>query len=83
MFKIVKKAIDEFNPYGLLPDAPDDEFDGESRQIAGKINVNSTVEEIAEIISKVFSKAFDEDFDLKDCMIPAEKICTSINNECQ
>ena len=27
MFDIVKKAIDEFNPYGLLPEAPNDEFD--------------------------------------------------------
>jgi len=81
MLKIVKKAIDEFNPYGLLPEAPDDEFDGESSQIADRINVNSTVEEIAEIISKVFSEAFDEDFDLEDCRIPAEKIYTSIKNE--
>jgi len=81
MFKIVKNAIDEFNPYGLLPGAPDDEFDGESREIAGRINVNSTVEEITEIISKVFLKAFDEEFDLEDCRILAEKIYTSIKNE--
>ena len=30
MFKIVKNAIDEFNPFGLLPEAPNDEFDSES-----------------------------------------------------
>lgn len=74
MFKIVKKVIDEFNPYDLLPEAPSDEFDSESREIAEKVNDNSTVEEIAEIISKVFSKAFDEKFELKDCIVAAEKI---------
>jgi len=33
----VKKAIDLWNPYGLLPDAPDDEFDSESLIVTGKI----------------------------------------------
>jgi hypothetical protein len=79
MFKIVKKAVDEFNPFCLLPDAPDDEFDSESRDIAGRINVNSTVEEIASIISSVFSRSFDEIFELKYCMKTAEKIHHSIN----
>ncbi|MDD4679618.1 MAG: DUF1871 domain-containing protein [Clostridia bacterium] len=74
MFKIVKKAIDEFNPYSLLPQAPNDEFDSESREIASRINVNSTVEKIAEIISEVFSEEFGENFEPKDCMTTAEKI---------
>lgn len=80
MFEIVKKAIDEFNPYNLLPEAPNDEFDRESREIAGEINVNSTVEEIAKVISKVFSKAFDTKFEIKVCMATAEKIYVSINS---
>jgi hypothetical protein len=74
MFKIVKKAIDEFNPYSLLPEAPNDEFDSESREIASRINVNSTVEKIAEIISEAFSEEFGEIFEPKDCMTTAEKI---------
>ena len=78
MFKSVKKAIDEFNPYSLLPEPPNDEFDNESRKIAGRINVNSTIEEIADIISKVFSRTFDESFEIKDCMTTAEKIYESI-----
>lgn len=81
MFKIVKKAIDEFNPYGLLPEAPSNEFDSESREIAEQINVNSTLEEIAEIIAKELSKAFDANFDMKKCMVPAEKIYKSIKNK--
>lgn len=78
MFKIVKKAIDEFNPYSLLPESPNDEFDSESREITAKINVNSTVEEIAEIISKVFSRTFSESFEIKDCIEPAKKIYESM-----
>lgn len=80
MFKIVKKAIDEFNPYDLLPESPDDEFDSESRKISESININRTVEEIAEVISKVFSKAFDEKFEVRDCMVTAEKIYKSIKS---
>lgn len=78
MFNIVKKAIDEFNPMGLLPEAPNDEFDSESRKIAGQINVISTVEEIAEIIAKVFSKAFDDKFEIIECITTAEKIYKNI-----
>jgi len=33
VFKIVKRAIDEFNLFDLLPEAPNDEFDSESRKI--------------------------------------------------
>jgi hypothetical protein len=81
MFDIVKKAIDEFNPYGLLPEAPSDEYDIESREIAGQINDNNTVEEIAEIISIVLSKAFDANFDFKKCMVPAKKIYKAMKNK--
>lgn len=73
MFEIVKKAIDEFNPFALLPDAPNDEFDRETREIAGQITYNSTVEEIAGIIAKMFLEAFDEKFEMKECMATAEK----------
>jgi hypothetical protein len=42
MFDIVKKAIDEFNPYGLLPEAPSNEFDSESRKIIIFVEVISS-----------------------------------------
>lgn len=79
MFDIVKKAIDEFNPYGLLPEAPSNEFDSESRKIAEQISINSTVEQIAEIIGKVLSRAFDIKFEVNECMTTAENINMSIN----
>lgn len=78
---MVKNAIDEFNPYGLLPEAPSNEFDIESRKIAGQINLYSTVEEISEIIVNVLSKAFDKKFEYKRCKETAEKIYYAINNK--
>ncbi len=80
MFEIVKKAIDDFNLYGLLPEAPNDEFDIESKKIARQINAKSTVNEIAEIIANVFSKAFNKSFDTKKFLVPAEKIYNAIKN---
>lgn len=80
MFNIVKKFIDEFNPMGLFPNAPDNEFDIESKKIASQINQNSTINEIAEIITKVHSKSFDEQFEIKACMSTAEKIYQSLNH---
>jgi hypothetical protein len=53
-FDIVKQAIDEWDPYGLLTTgAPSDEFDRKSRRIANKISKESSVKDIAIIISKV------------------------------
>jgi hypothetical protein len=83
MFKIVKKAIDEWNPYKLLPDAPEDEFDPESKEIADKITADLSKTEISEIIASVFYKAFgeDEEFTVDSCMETAEKIWNSIHEE--
>ena len=82
MFQIVKKAIDEMNPYKLLPDAPENEFDPESREIAGKISMDLSKTEISEIIASVFYRAFgeDEEFTVDSCMDTAEKIWNSIHN---
>lgn len=80
MFNIVKESIDEFNPFGLLPRAPSNEFDNESKKIAAQIKVNSTAGEIAEIISKVLSKAFGMKFEYEECMPIAEKIYKAIKN---
>ena len=83
MFKIVKKEIDEWNPYKLLPDAPSDEFDPESKEIADKITAVLSKTEISEIIATVFYKAFgeDEEFTVDSCMDTAEKIWNSIHEQ--
>jgi len=81
LFSAVKKAIDEWNPYLLLPDAPEDEFDIESCMIALRINENSSVEEITAVVSSVFSKQFEpEYFQAKDCVEVAQAIKSNIKN---
>lgn len=76
IFKIVKKEIDKWNPYGLLPDCPSDEFDGESKSIAMHIDRNSTADKIAKTISEEFTLSFgDSDmFSFKSCVSVAENI---------
>lgn len=78
-FLAVKSAIDEWNPYSLLPEAPDDEFDGESSEIARKIDNYKNVSGIAQIVSDVFSNQFHEKgFTVDDCMDVAKKIQDSL-----
>lgn len=81
IFKIVKKEIDKWNPYGLLPEFPNDEFDGESTRIASDIDWNSTTDKIAKLISNEFIFSFgDEDmFSLKCCIPIAKNIRDSMD----
>ncbi len=74
--KIVKKAIDKWDPYALLASgAPKDEFDSETNMVLTKINIDSNVEEIANVISEVFSEMFfPEDFPVEDCIDVAKSI---------
>ena len=75
IFQIIKKEIDKWNPYGLLPDAPYDEFNSQCELITDKIRFNSTIESIAKRISRVFSEAFEpESFTVDSCMEVAGKI---------
>lgn len=60
VFEIVRKYIDELNPYGLLPDAPADEFDSESEEIAHRIYPDMSVEQIAVVIAGVLNRSFAE-----------------------
>lgn len=77
----VKRTIDLWNPYGLLPDAPDDEFDSESLMVTGKIKDGDDVMAIAEIISDVFQKQFiEEDFPLNNCIEVAAAIHKNLLN---
>ena len=79
LFSAVKEAIDKWNPYSLLPDSPEDEFDGESRMIASRISENSTVEEIMAVVSIVFSEMFEpEYFKVGNCREVAETIKNNI-----
>jgi hypothetical protein len=81
VFLAVKSAIDEWNPYGLLPDAPDDEFDGESRSVASQIfkcGEDISVNKIALMISIVFTDSFGQDFEAVKCVGVATKIKSAL-----
>ena len=81
IFKIVKKEIDKWNPYGLLPEFPNDEFDGESTRIASDIDWNSTTDKIAKLISNEFTFSFGDEymFSLKCCIQTAKNIRDSMD----
>ena len=61
IFLIVKKYIDRMDYYALLAGgAPNDEFDGESREISTRIHSEQSVQEIATTIAEAFNAAFNE-----------------------
>ena len=81
MFSLVKIAIDKFDPFLLFPDAPEDEYDGESRNISERISKGMTEEEIADIIAKEFSFSFGQIFTVEDCRWPARYIYNFIKED--
>jgi hypothetical protein len=77
VFEIIKKSIDEWDPYGLLEiHCPDDEYDSESKEIANRINYEDSIYEIANLISEIFTNSFKEPelFSIENCLRVAEKI---------
>ena len=80
IFKAVQREVNKWNPYGLLPDAPPDEFNFESESIARKINYESSAEQIAKIVSRVFSEAFEPQyFTVEKCMNVASGIRAALD----
>ena len=81
-YNIIKEHIDSIDYYSLLSGgAPNDEFDSESRAIAGLISTESTVEDIASIIASVFEKAFGNTENAKDYLNIATKIRDELSGE--
>lgn len=74
MKNIVRQVIHEWNPYGLLPEAPIDEFDWEIKKIVQSLTVVATVEELARSIQEIFTSSFGEPFGYERCFIAAKKI---------
>ena len=76
LFCCVKKEIDKWDPYDFFPDAPLNEYDGESRRIVGRITASSLTDEIAEAVAEVFSESFGpgEGFTADCCRNVAGKI---------
>ena len=78
--QIVKKYIDEMDYYALLAGgAPSDEFDLESREIAERINLDSSTEEIAAMIADTMNMAFGEKNSAEVFTDTAEKIRSALH----
>jgi len=74
--KIVKRAIDNFDPYGIGPNAggPENEYYGRASWISDSIEDGMSVEEIADIIAEEFNFAFGSEYTRENCIGPAEEI---------
>ena len=73
-FKIIKKEIDKWDPINLLPHAPSDEYDIESREILSKFQYD--IEQNGMVMYEVFSKAFGTTFtkNVNECINISKKI---------
>jgi len=84
-FQLVKEVIDEWDPIHLLPDAPDDEYEPEIREIAEQLSTVKSADELALAINKVFeywfgvASMFAEEYTIKNCYPWALKIWNKIS----
>lgn len=74
MENIVRQVIHEWNPFGLLPHAPIDEFDSEIEKVVISLADATTVEEMARRIQEIFSSSFGEPFGYEECFNTANQI---------
>jgi len=81
-FMIIKQVIDSWNPYELLPYAPNDEFDSEIRMITDGIRDTDNVMDIAKIVSDVFTSQFGEEcFCVVNCFDVAKTIHKKLSEQ--
>jgi hypothetical protein len=75
-FSIVKKVIDEWDPFNLLAiHCPDDEYDEEIQDIVEVLPRIKDAEEMANEINRIMFKAFDKDFKKSnDCLMVGKRI---------
>ena len=80
---IVRDAIHEMDPYGLLADgAPIDEFDSEILKIVGAIKSAQSEKEVTDAISAVLGESFEpEIFRPRLCKKAGSKIFYSLRRE--
>ncbi|MEW9674272.1 DUF1871 family protein [Ammoniphilus sp. 3BR4] len=79
--EIVTEVINNWNPYSLLPDAPEDEFEPEILKVVGALHRAKTVEDLAEEIRVIFSNTFGSDFDFDECLMVARRIWEQLKSE--
>ncbi len=74
LFHVVRMCLDEINPYGLLPEAPADEFYGEASKIVDLLRAEDTVDVVAGKMAAVLNQAFDLTFTTETCVEYASRI---------
>ncbi|MEW9111547.1 MAG: DUF1871 family protein [Cytobacillus gottheilii] len=73
-FKLVKKTINEWDPIGVLPDAPDDEYEFEVALIMTLLSKADTEEALSEGIAEIFSKSLGGHYTKEECLPIAREI---------
>ncbi|MGO4543110.1 DUF1871 family protein [Paenibacillus sp. 2TAB19] len=71
---VVTEAINSWNPYGLLPHAPDDEFESEIKKVIESIGDATYINELGHRIQVIFEKSFGEPFKIENCIEVARQI---------
>lgn len=74
LLKVVKQVVNAWDPIGVLPDAPDDEYEFEIGKIVALLNKVGTVDALSDGIGMIFTKALDRNFSKKDCLPIAKEI---------
>ncbi len=82
-YEIIERIINEWDPVGLFPMAPMDEYESEIKRIFDYIDSTETVriDCLSEKIKTVFEKAFGDDVffkDIEECKKVANKIVEEI-----
>ncbi|WP_161783530.1 DUF1871 family protein [Paenibacillus tyrfis] len=81
MKNLIRQVIHEWNPYGLLPCAPDNEFDSEIEKVTKSLQQVNTLEELARSIQEIFSLSFGEPFKYERCLSVADQIWNKANEQ--
>ena len=77
-FKLIKRIINNWDPIGLLPSAPDDEYEMEIGRIVSLLNKAESVNVFAGGISSTFNKYFDVNITDEECLPVAQKIWEAV-----
>jgi len=82
VFSLVKEAIDEWDPYGLIEGgAPDGEFNNEVEQIVPFVIKSNNADELAKNTKRIFDTMFEPVFKIEDCKKVAKKIIKRVRRK--
>lgn len=80
----LKEIINSWDPVGLFPTCPQDEYNSEIKEIFTKVQtVSVELEDLAQIVYDTFKDSFGSAFslDLSECKTIAQKIIDSVTHE--